>query len=409
MLIPEGVKKYLNGDYGEIAAKITKSLVTIGEVKGALRMVPITSAHTSTMIYQSTGIEGLDLLDALADSGARFTVPTSVDPVSIDIDNYQALDIPDAYAKAQMRSVRSFEKLGGLRSYTCTPWNCGNVPRAGEHIAWVDTSAVIFANSVLGARTNRYVDPAALAAAITGYVPECGLHLPENRYANVVVKVEAKLESKADFALLGVFAARTFGSQIFVFTGMEEIMLSHEILHSLGPALSTWGNVALFHVVNHTPEAPTLESVLGEKVIGEALFDEKHLDQMREEFSLPLSTNHLVLLGCPHYTISEVRDVAQIVEGKRINPNDCLWVLTDRHTRVLAEEEGLLEIIEKAGGRMVAEMCWLLSIKTQEIVGKYGSVATDSAKAAFNSCSLNFSTTIKSRRECLEQILERGE
>jgi len=136
--------------------------------------------------------------------------------------------------------------------------------------------------------------------------------LPENRYANAVVKVEARLESKADFALLGLFAARTFGSQIYVFTGMEEIPLSHEILHSLGPALSTWGNVALFHVVNHTPEAPTLESVRGEKVIGEAVFGEKNLDQLREEFSLPLSANHLVLLGCPHYTIAEVRDSLDI-------------------------------------------------------------------------------------------------
>lgn len=407
MQIPDSMRPYLDGAYGELVAKITRVLVTLGELKGATRMVPIASAHTSTMIYQSSGDEGQDFLDELAASGVQFAVPTSVDPISIDIEQYGALGIPEDYARAQMRSVRAFAKLGGLGSYTCIPWNCGNVPRPGDHLAWVDSSAVIFANSVLGARTNRYVDPAALAAAITGLVPECGLHRPENRDADVLIKVEARLEKPSDFAALGAVAARTFGPQVYVFTGLEDVPLPNEVYHHLGPALSTWGNVALFHVVGHTPEAPDLESVWGKKPAqGEMVFTQRDLDDFYAEFTPAGQGNQFVLFGCPHCTLTEVREIARLLQGRRIKPNHCLWVLTDLYTRHLARRDGLLDTIEEAGGHLVAEMCWLLSIKTDEIMANYDSFASDSAKAAYFSRSLAMPTYLKSRESCIEDILE---
>jgi hypothetical protein len=407
MQVPESMYPFLDGSYGELVAKITRVLVTLGNLKGAARMVPISSAHTSTMIYHSSGDEGQDFLEELAASGVKFAVPTSVDPVSVDIEKYADIGIPEDYARAQMRSVRAFAELGGLGSYTCVPWNCGNVPRPGDHLAWVDSSAVIFANSVLGARTNRYVDPAALAAAITGFVPECGLHLKENRYPSVLVKSEAKLKSLSDYAVLGAFAARSFGPQVYVFTGLEDTRLPNEAYHHLGPAMSTWGNVALFHVVGHTPEAPTRESVWGKvPPQGETVFTQRDLEELYAEFTPAESGKQFAMLGCPHCTLTEVREIARLLQGKKIKPEHCLWVLTDLNTRNLAQRDGLLDVIEKAGGRMVAEMCWLLSIKTGEIMAAYDSMACDSAKAAYFSRSLKMPTYLKSREDCIRDILE---
>lgn len=407
MKLPDSLHPYMDGTYGELVAKLVNLLVKLGELKGASKMVPISSAHTSTMIYHSSGDEGLDFLDEIVSSGVRFKVPTSVDPVSIDIERYNKIGIPEDYAHAQMRSIRAFAKLGGIGNYTCIPWDAGNAPRYGEHLAWVDTSSLIYANSVIGARTNRHVDPTALAAAITGYTPECELHLSENRLADVMVKVEARLEKTSDFAALGTYAARAFGPKVYVFTGLEHLTFPNELYNYIGPALSTWGRVALYHIVGHTPEAPTLEDVYGKKKSQyEIVFSQKNLDEIYAEFTPTVTGNKFVLLGCPHCTLNELQEIAQLLEGNRIKPNSCLWVLTNLNTQMLAKRNGLIDIIEKAGGQIVSEMCWCLSIKTKDIVSSYDSFVTNSTKALYFSRSLGMPTYLKTREDCIKSILE---
>lgn len=405
MKIPELFKPYIEGKYGQLLADICHALVVIGEANGAERMVPITSAHTSTIIYYSAKETGLEFLDEVAASGVRFKVPTSVDPISIDIQNYCEIGIPEEYAAAQMRSVKSFAKMGGLGNYTCTPWTAGNVPHKGDHIAWVDTSALIYANSVLGARSNRNVDPTAVAAAITGYVPEYGLHLEENRKADCLINVEASLESLADYAMLGTFAAKKFPEKNIAFIGLENKLITDDIYHHIGPAMSTWGNIALYHVIGHTPEAETLYNVWDNLGI-EINFSDKDLETLHDEFSPKVKGKQFVVFGCPHCTLSEIESIAKLLEDKKIKQGNMLWVMTNSNTLELAKRNGYYDVITKSGSKVLADMCWVLSQKTDEIFLTYDSIVTDSTKGALLSRSVGKPTYVKDKAACIADILE---
>ena len=171
----------LTGEYGDTVKKLMEIMVRIGEINDAKRLVEISSVHlASTLIYIISGDTGMELMQNLADSGVKFKAFTLMDPVSIDIDDWNLFGTPKEFAQKQMIAVNALEKLGAVASYTCTPYLSGYSPKKGDNLAWVETSAVIFANSYYGARTNREVDVSALASAICGKTPEYGYHLSEN-------------------------------------------------------------------------------------------------------------------------------------------------------------------------------------------------------------------------------------
>src|SRR4030042_866648 len=178
-------------------------VVKMGDARGAEEMVDVYSVHASTVILEFTGYPGVELMEEVRDTGVKFKAFTTVDPISIDIEDWKTLGLSKDYAELQLRSVKAFGECGGVGEYTCTPWLVGNVPRRGQHAAWVETSAVIFANSMLGARTNRHVDPSALAVAICGKTPKYGFHLDENRGGEVLVEGKTGVGEVKDSTALG--------------------------------------------------------------------------------------------------------------------------------------------------------------------------------------------------------------
>src|SRR5512133_498083 len=201
-------QEMLDGQSGRATRKAMEILSTLGTIYGAEFMLPVTSVQISGVSYDNLGEAGLHFLAEMADGGGKTRVLTTLNPAGMDVENWQRMGIPADFAAQQQRVIEAFAHMGVITTCSCTPYLTGNVPHFAEHIAWAESSAVCYANSVLGARTNREGGPSALAAALTGRTPCYGLHLDENRRPGLTVQVEAGLNDTRDFGALGVAIGR---------------------------------------------------------------------------------------------------------------------------------------------------------------------------------------------------------
>src|SRR5512135_700920 len=194
----------LDGLYGRATQKAMEILVALGAIYGAERMVPITSAQIAGVSYDNLGEAGLHWLSEMADGGGKTRVLTTLNPAGMDIENWQALGISEDFARNQLRVIDAFAHMNVVTTCSCTPYLIGNTPHFGQHIAWSESSAVCYANSVIGAQTNREGGPSALAAALVGKTPCYGYHLDENRRPTHLIVVDARLPDNNDFGALGI-------------------------------------------------------------------------------------------------------------------------------------------------------------------------------------------------------------
>ena len=378
-------EKILTGDYGDTARKLLEIALKVGEVNGAEKMVDITSVHSGTVgCYRegpgSFGTVGIEILEALVEAGLKFKVPYTTNAIGMDLFEWQNMGLPEDFARTQMRGVTAFRKLGAIPSYTCLPYLEENVPKMGDHLAWVETGVVPIANSYFGARTNREVDLTALAAAICGRAPEYGYHLDENRYGDVLIKVDTELDY-ADLGALGFYAGKT-GAIVPVFEGLPRNMGIEEFQQLIG-ALSMLGPIAMTHVVGVTPEAHTLEEAFGGKKPKEIInVGRKELKEAYEALNTAKSGEvDFVSIGCHFCTIEKIRKIARLLENRKVHDGVALWIQTSRTIRNLAERDGDIQKIEKAGGRIYCDACTCVT-SIKKYFG-FKIMATDSAKNAF--------------------------
>ncbi len=370
MELTEKEQKMLDGEMGEGKQKAMEILSALAKIYGAERMVPVSSVQVAGVSYKTIGDAGLEFLQGFAKlKGASAEVPAFLNPMGMDRFGWKKQRVPQEFAGKQIDIMHAYTSMGISSTCTCAPYLIGIRPKAGEHIAWAESSAVIFANSVLGARTNREGGPSALCAAIAGVTPEYGLHLEENRVADLVVKVEAKLSSRFDYgALGGVVAVKAKGKKIPAFRALAG---GEDELKYLGAALASWGGSPMFMAQGITPEwsvGPDAEELVVTK---------EDLEQFRGKVDEANGQSDIVTLGCPHASMDEIREIARIVKGKKLKR--ALWVCCSREIKKKAKVEGLAEIIEKAGGQLVADTCMVVS--PLEKMG-YRSTGADSAKAA---------------------------
>ena len=191
MILNQEEEAMLRGDQGEAAKLAMEILVKVGEKFGAKSLVPVASAHIVLAMYKSIYEAGVEVCEKFAAMGAKFRVPTTLDPSGMDTQKWREFKTPDAYAEKQLRVAKAYEQMGAIMSWTCLPHFSGSAPRFGEHVGWTESSAVAFINSVLGARSNRETAVIDVCIGITGRTPEYGLHLQENRYGKVLVKMES--------------------------------------------------------------------------------------------------------------------------------------------------------------------------------------------------------------------------
>jgi len=248
-LTPEEQDMY-DGKYGIAVEKSMEILVALGDIYGAGKMVDITSAQIAGVSYKTIGDAGLEYLEELASTGVKVRVPSTLNPAGIDLVKWKELNFPADFADKQLKIIEAYSKMGISTTCTCTPYLVGNVPALGSHIAWSESSAVAYANSVLGARTNREGGPGALAAAICGKTAEYGYHLDENRKANYIFEVETQLKG-IDYGALGYLVGKIVGDGVPYFKLKNTPSINE--LKSLGAALASSGAVALYHVEKSPP------------------------------------------------------------------------------------------------------------------------------------------------------------
>ncbi|MCP4646153.1 MAG: DUF521 domain-containing protein [bacterium] len=360
-------EKMLHGGMGGAKQKAMEILVALGRIYGAKRMIRITSAQIAGVSYKTIGDAGLEYLQHMAALGGRVEVPSFLNPAGMDTEQWEEMGFPEEFAKKQIEILDAYSTMGISTTCTCTPYHMGIRPAEGEHIAWSESSAVSFANSVLGARTNREGGPSALCAALCGVTPLYGLHLKENRVANLVVHVDGELENRTDYGLLGLIVGKEAKGKIPAFKGMKP---GENELKYLGAAMAASGSVPLYFVEGVTPEWN-----IGDDVT-EITVTQKELESLKEKLNEENEAD-LIAAGCPHASIPELEEIAGLLERKPAKKP--FWICVSRAVKQVAIENGLAERIEKNGGKLVADTCMVVA--PLEEMG-FGTTAVDSGKAA---------------------------
>jgi len=383
MYLTREEERMYDGDEGSAVEKCMEILVALGDIYGAEKLVNITSAQISGVSYKTIGDAGLEFLEELS-KDAHVRVPSTLNPAGVDLEIWKELGFSEEFTRKQLAIVDAYQKMGVSTTCTCTPYLVGNVPTFGSHIAWSESSAVCYANSVLGARTNREGGPGALSAAICGRTAEYGYHLDNERYPTLIVEVETSLNG-SDFGAIGYMVGNTIGGGIPYFKFKENP--STDNLKLLGAALASSGAVALYHVENLTPESVWALKGTEKDNIEKLSVKRSDIEETRINLSTTDEKPDLICVGCPHASLEEIKEVAKTVVGRKLK--NMLWVCTSISVKAAADRMGYTKTIEQAGGKIVCDTCMVVA-PIEEL--DYKVIGVDSAKAANyvpNMCGLD--------------------
>ena len=353
----------LEGRQGKAAQLAMSILVRMADVYGAEEMMDITQVHIDGVGLLSEA--GLEFSEKLAALGGRVVVPTTLNMVPVDAQRWRELGVPEDHAAKALRQVKAYVSMGCIPTCTCAPYQGYLTPRFGQQIAWAESNAIVYANSVLGARTNRYGDYIDICAALTGRVPKYGLHLQENRKGQLLLRLagidSAILRQDAFYPVLGYYVGKVSEDKIPVIEGLPADT-STDQLKALGAASASSGSVGLFHAVGVTPEARTLDEAF-QGGVPERTIDVHLSDMMEAQSALSMAQEgvHLdaVVLGCPHFSFLELQRLAQVIEklGGGVNPDVRFMVLTEQLAHSLAQRSGLIDILTRFGATVVLDTC----------------------------------------------------
>lgn len=368
----------LDGQDGEVLQKAMELLVALGEMKDATHLIPVSSVQVSGVSYKTIGDAGLEFLEDWASGGVTSKVLATLNPMGVDLDTWEDFGFPEDFVNKQKEIISAYEKMGITTSCTCTPYLAGNEPRFGENIAWAESSSTIFANSVIGARTNRESGPSALASALLGKTPYCGLHLDTMRQPTFGVDLEIAITDTRDYAALGFYLGKHMSGIPYI-QGMKGP--SMENLKAMGAALAT-GPISMYHIDGLTPEAPGYEAPEERVTFGK--------EEMQETLDILNTTDEvdIVCIGCPHCSIKEVLEVLDM------DPKVETWVYTTKQNKALLENK-----VRNKNVKIISDTCMVVS--PLEEVG-IRSLGTNSAKCAFYSQNLS---KIETRFDTLENLV----
>lgn len=384
----------LAGEEGHATRKAMQILVALGKIYDAERLVSVSSVQVSGVSYKNLGDAGLEYLSELAKDG-KARVKTTLNPAGMSLTDWKSQGIERGFAEKQLKVIEAYERLGVEITCTCTPYLAGNEPRFGEHVAWGESSAVAYANSVIGARTNREGGPSALAASLTGRTPLYGLHIQENRVPTVAVDVEAQLMFPEDFAAMGYFVGKTVKDGIPYFRGVERATL--EDLKALSAALASSGGVAMFHIEGLTPE-----SGLGARSLEGLTLTGKELAETRSMLN-DEGTPDFVSVGCPHCSLTELATLAKLLSGRRVKRE--FWICCSREVKRQGDEAGYSGLIEGSGAKFALDTCMVVA-PVEELGHRV--VATNSAKACHYLRNAGLKVRFMPLEECVAEATGSG-
>jgi len=388
MYLTKQEERMLDGEYGWANQVSMKILVRLGDLFGATRLIPVQSAHLSGVSYKHLGDAAIDFLNELASKGGRAKTPSSLNPSSLDQEILVKRYSNDRVVK-QQNIIELYEKMLIQPTLTCTSYYLQE-PKPGQHLAWAESSAVVYANSVLKAWTNREGAPSALAAALVGKTPNYGMHQPENRQPNVRVKLETELQTETDYGALGIHLGKLLKEKIPTLEGLRG---SDDELKQLGAAMASSGMTAIFNTETLT-KRQKLETVPVEA---------KDIEEAKSSLCTTEQAPDLIFVGCPHCSVNEVKRVAHAMEGQKVRKNTELWVCTSRHVKERAKNH--VNAIERAGGHVLCDTCVLVT--WIEDIG-LDTLMTNSAKTAFYAPTLNdVNVVLRPLNQCMEAACQR--
>lgn len=395
----------LRGEHGTAAREALSLQLEVGRFFNARRFVPVTNAHMMGDI-EVMGDGGLAWLRASAEGRARCAVSATTNARCVDSALLEELGQDAEEAAKEAELIGLLRSMGVTTTDTCINYQTVYQPHFGERVAWSDTGAVIYANSVFGARTNFEAGPAALAAAITRRVPEYGFQLDEHRRGTFLVHVDATPEDVADWGALGKLVGehRPGYFQVPVFTGLPQDVSSDQLKH-LGAALASYGTMAMFHVVGVTPEAPTIEAALGGRPPDDELtVTDEQLDDVYRLF-LPEPTDcHLVVFSAPQLSLWEVKRVSELFASTATTSAARVFVTTEAGTLANAERLGYAATLRQAGVTMMAGVCFYILLNLPDMRKRNGwtTLVTNSAKLTNVIGAHGFKTVLRKTNVCVE-------
>ena len=378
-LTPEE-EQLMNGHGGPTYQKAIEILAALGDIYGADRLIPIKSTQIAGVSYKTIGDAGLEWI---SDLKGKVVVPSILNPAGMDMECWEEMGINRDFAQKQQEIIKAYEALGVRTECSCTPYNIyDDLADFGDHVAWSESSAISYANSFIGARTNREGGPSALSAALVGKTPNYGFHLDENRHPVILIEVEPQL-SDSDYGALGYIAGEMIGDKVPIFDLNSSP--TQDELKSLGAAMAASGSVALYHVRGITPEAGKYE-LPGEKIT----IQEKQIKEVYKS-----GEPDLIAFGCPHSSSDELEKLAQLLEGKKVKKE--VWICTSR--AIKNRHPGLIRRIEKSGAKVFCDTCMVVSPASE----KFKCMMVNSGKAlkyAPNLCGVK--SILASSEDCIK-------
>lgn len=377
----------LTGQYGEAARLAMSIIVRMTGVLEVDELMDVTQSHIDGCGLMSDA--SLEFAETMRRLGGKVAVPTTLNMIPLDLRNWQKQGVPEEFAHKALRMAQAYIDMGCIPTWTCAPYQVYQAPRFGQQVAWGESNAITYANSVLGARTNRYADFFDLCAAITGRVPKHGLHLAENRKGQVLIQLVAIPEilftDDTFYPVLGHLVGHIAQERIPVIDGLHTEITSDQF-KAFGAAAASSGAVGMYHIVGITPEAPTLEAAFQgaapEQIVEihlSDLMDARADLSTTQENAIPLDA---VLLGCPHFSFEEFHQLAGWIEASQapLHPHVRLIILTNQVAYGLLERSNDLQTIASFGAEIVFDTCVFHS---PIIATAGGVVMTNSGKCAY--------------------------
>ena len=365
LMLTDKDRSMLAGELGPAARMALSIVVRMAEVVAADELLDISAAHIDSTVY--IGDAGLEFAERLAGMGAKVCVPTTLNVSGLDEHHWQEWAVPQKWARQAHRQMLAYQSMGTTPTWTCAPYQLEVRPSFGQQIAWGESNAIAFANSVLGARTERYPDLFDICCAISGRAPATGLHLSRNRRGQLLFRLDAgvseELQQADDFyPVLGNLVGKMTLDKIPVIAGLT-VAPNDDQLKAFCAAAASSGGVALFHMVGVTPEATTLEDAFhGPPPARSISIDMPSLRHSRQQLTHgPQDKLDLVVLGSPHFSLAEFKHLAPMLAGRHAHPDVKFLVTTSRFMSELARKEGLLQTLQDFGGQLTVDTCILTS------------------------------------------------
>jgi cis-L-3-hydroxyproline dehydratase len=373
-------RRFLAGEFGEAARIAMRIVLQTARIEGATGLVDVDMAHLDGVFYQ--GPAGLKFARKLCDLGARVRVPTTMNAICVDRRQWRALGVPVALGEASDALADAYVEMGAKPTYTCAPYLLDPAPKAGQMIAWGESNAVVFANSVLGARTLKYPDYLDILVALTGRAPAADCYLTDRRRATIRFDLPPLGEvDDLFFPLLGYHLGKIATNEIPLICGLEGHAVSHDDLKAFGAAFATTSAAPMFHMLGVTPEAVSIEAVLGDAVRVVEVTRKDLAGTWAELNNATTPDVDLVALGNPHFSLTETRALALLCAGRRKADGVRLVVTCGRDVFEAAQAAGFIDTIRAFGGEVLTDTCWCF-IGAPVVPAPARNIATNSGKYA---------------------------